>query len=51
MTLTGVPNVSSFPLKASDNFLIDMGFPEGVNVDEVPSFGWTYANVHLEVYK
>ncbi len=51
VTLNGVPNVSSFPLKATDNFLIDMGFPEGVNVDEVPSFGWTYANVHLEVYK
>lgn len=51
VTLTGVPNVSSFPLKATDNFLIDMGFPEGVNPDEVPSFGWTYANVHLEVYR
>jgi hypothetical protein len=51
VTLTGVPNVSSFPLKATDNFLIDMGFPEGVNVDEVPSFGWTYANVHVEVYR
>lgn len=51
VTLTGVPNVSSFPLKATDNFLIDMGFPEGVNPDEVPSFGWTYANVHLEVYQ
>jgi hypothetical protein len=49
--LKGVPNVTSYTLKASDNFLIDMGFPEGVNPDEVPSFGWTYANVHLEVYE
>jgi hypothetical protein len=49
--LTGVPNVSSFALKSTDSFLIDMGFPEGVNPDEVPGFGWTYANVHLEVYE
>jgi hypothetical protein len=51
VTLTGVPNLSSFPLKATDNLLVDMGFAEGVTVDEVPSFGWTYSNVHLEVYK
>jgi hypothetical protein len=51
VTLTGIPNLSSFPLKATDNLLVDMGFPEGVNVDEVPSFGWTYSNVHVEVYK
>jgi hypothetical protein len=49
--LVGVPNVTSFALKSTDSFLIDMGFPEGVNPDEVPSFGWTYANVHLEVYE
>ena len=49
--LTGTPNVRSFPLKATDTFLIDTGFPESVTPDEVPSFGWTYANAHLEVFE
>jgi hypothetical protein len=48
--LVGVPNLRSWSFKATDTFLIDMGFP-GTNVDEVPTDGWTYANVHLEVYK
>jgi hypothetical protein len=48
--LVGAPNVHSWTLKASDNFLIDMGFT-GDNPDEVPTDGWTYSNVHLEVYK
>ncbi|HEX4498984.1 MAG TPA: hypothetical protein VIE43_25125 [Thermoanaerobaculia bacterium] len=48
--LVGAPNVSSWTLKAKDNFLIDMGFP-GTNTDEVPTDGWTYSNVHLEVYE
>lgn len=48
--LSGVPNLSAWSFKAGDTFLIDMGFP-GTNVDEVPTDGWTYANVHLEVYK
>jgi hypothetical protein len=49
-TLSDIPNLRSWSFKAGDTFLIDMGFP-GTNVDEVPSDGWTYANVHLEVYK
>lgn len=48
--LVGVPNLRAWTFKAGDSFLIDMGFP-GTNVDEVPTDGWTYANVHLEVYK
>jgi hypothetical protein len=49
--LVGAPNVRSYTLKAGDNFLIDMGFVEGLTPDEVPTYGWTYANVHVEVYK
>jgi len=41
----------SYTLKAGDNFLVDMGFVEGLTPDEVPTYGWTYANVHVEVYK
>ena len=48
--LVGIPNVRSYPLKAGDNFLIDMGFIEGQTPDEVPTYNWTYANIHLEVY-
>jgi hypothetical protein len=48
--LVGVPNLRAWSFKAGDTFLIDMGFP-GTNVDEVPTDGWTYANVHVEVYQ
>ncbi len=47
--LDGVPNVSQVTLTGADRFLVDMGFPEGLNPDEVPSFGWTFRNVHIEV--
>lgn len=50
-TLKGVPNVTQMTLKTGDRFLIDMGFPEGVVADEVPSFNWTYSDVRVEVYK
>ncbi|HEY3491459.1 MAG TPA: hypothetical protein VGK43_00810 [Solirubrobacterales bacterium] len=49
--LNGTPNVAQMTLKAGDRFLIDMGFPEGAIVDEVPSFGWTYSDVRVESYK
>jgi hypothetical protein len=49
-TLTGIPNLRAWTFKAGDSFLIDMGFP-GTVEDEVPSDGWTYANIHLEVYR
>jgi hypothetical protein len=48
--LVGAPNVHSWTLKATDLLLVDMGFT-GTNPDEVPTDGWTYANVHVEVYK
>jgi hypothetical protein len=48
--LVGAPNVHSWTLKASDLLITDMGFT-GTNVDEVPTDGWTYSNVHMEVYK
>jgi hypothetical protein len=47
--LDGTPNVSQVTLTAADKFLVDMGFPEGVIPDEVPSYGWTYRNIHIEV--
>ena len=49
--LNGVPNVPQMTLKTGDRFLIDMGFPEGAIPDEVPTFGWTYSDVLVEVYK
>ena len=50
-TLLGAPNVTKFTLKTGDRFLIDMGFPEGVTVDEVPGYNWTWSDVRVEVYK
>jgi hypothetical protein len=49
-TLTGTPNVSKVTFKATDRLLVDMGFEEGVTPDEVPSYGWTYSDVRVEVY-
>ncbi len=48
--MNGVPNVSKYTLKAGDNFLIDMGFPEGAIPDEVPGYGWTWSDARIEVY-
>jgi hypothetical protein len=48
--LTSQPNVGNFSFSATEKILIDMGFP-GTNPDEAPTFGWTYRDVHVELYK
>jgi hypothetical protein len=49
--LVSKPNVSSYTIKPAAKFLFDMGFPPPTdNPTEVPSYGWTYANVHIEAY-
>ena len=50
VTLAGRPNVTSFTIKPALKFLVDMGFYPGLVPTEVPSYGWRYANVHLEAY-
>jgi hypothetical protein len=45
------PNVKSFLVKAGRDILVDMGFYPGHVDGEVPSYGWEYSNVHVEVYK
>jgi len=50
VTMLDTPNVAQVVLKATDRFLIDLGFKEGLVIDEVPSFnGWVYTNVRLQV--
>jgi hypothetical protein len=50
-TLAGKPNVTSYTIKPAAKFLFDMGFPIPTgNPTEVPSFGWTYSDVHIEAY-
>jgi hypothetical protein len=44
------PNVDSYVIKAGSKFLVDMGFYPGKVETEVPSYGWRYANVHVEAY-
>ena len=46
--LRGTANVKQLTAKAGDRFIIDMGFPENKVPDEVPSFGWTYRDIHIE---
>jgi hypothetical protein len=48
--LTGNPNVGSFAFSATEKIVIDMGFP-GTSPDEGPTFGWTYRDLHVELYK
>jgi hypothetical protein len=48
--LTSKPNVGSFSFAATEKLIIDMGFP-GTNPDEAPTFGWTYRDLHVELYK
>jgi hypothetical protein len=35
---------------ANDKLIVDMAFPEGKTPDEVPSYNWTYKDVHVEAY-
>lgn len=51
VVLKSRPNVRSYLVKAGLDILVDMGFYPGAVDGEVPSYGWTYANVHVEVYK
>ncbi len=51
VVLNSRPNVKSYVIKPGLNFLVDMGFFPGHVQGEVPSYGWKYANVHVEVYK
>ncbi|HVR94989.1 MAG TPA: hypothetical protein VMW27_00125 [Thermoanaerobaculia bacterium] len=48
--LQGTPNVRQVTLLPGDKFLLDMGFIEGRTPDEVPSYGWGYSNILLEVF-
>jgi hypothetical protein len=45
------PNVRRWTFGQADRLIIDMGLPEGKVPDEVPSYGWNYANIHLEVFR
>ncbi len=45
------PNVTFYNIKNNAHFLVDMGFFPDKVPGEVPSYGWRYANVHVEAYK
>ncbi len=51
VVLKSRPNVRSYTIKPGLDFLVDMGFFPGHVDGEVPSYGWEYSNVHVEVYK
>ena len=50
VTLSGKSNVRQLTTKANDKLIVDMAFPEGKTPDEVPSYNWTYKDVHVEAY-
>lgn len=50
VTLNGRPNLTSYTIKPKAKLLVDMGFVPSSNPTEVPSYGWTYANVHVEAF-
>jgi hypothetical protein len=50
VVLSGRANVSQLTTKANDKLIVDMAFPEGKTPDEVPSYNWTYKDVHVEAY-
>jgi hypothetical protein len=45
------PNVNLYTIKNNAHFLVDMGFFPDKVPTEVPSYGWKYANVHVEAYR
>jgi hypothetical protein len=51
VSLRGKPNVASYNVKAGTKILVDMGFPLGKVETEVPSYGWKYSDVQVEVYR
>jgi hypothetical protein len=50
MRLRGAANVRQLTTKLGDRFFIDMAFRENKVPDEVPSFDWTYRDIHIEAY-
>lgn len=51
VSLRGRPNVASYNVKAGTKILVDMGFPLAKVETEVPSYGWKYSDVRVEVYR
>jgi hypothetical protein len=51
VTLRGKPNVTSYTIKPNAKLIVDMGFYPGKVDTEVPSYGWKYSNVRIEVYR
>lgn len=50
VVLSGRANVRELATKANDKLIVDMAFPEGKTPDEVPSYNWTYKDVHVEAF-
>jgi len=50
VTLNGKPNLATYTVKQNAKLLVDMGFVPELNPTEVPSYGWTYSNVHVEAH-
>lgn len=46
--LRGTPNVSEIPVDPGDKFIIDIGFIDGNNPNEMPTYGWSYRDISID---
>lgn len=46
--LGGTPNVSTIAVDPGDQFVIDLGFIEGVNENEMATYGWSYRDISID---
>lgn len=44
----GTPNVDEIPVAPGDVFHIDIGFIEGNNPNELPTYGWVYRDIAID---
>lgn len=48
LRLTDTPNIRSITVAEKDLFLVDLSFPLTGNLEEAPTYGWLYENLHVE---
>lgn len=51
VALHGKPNIGSIQLSSGGEVTADFGFPDGLNPNEPPTYGWEYRDWVVEVFK
>jgi hypothetical protein len=50
LRMQGAPNINGINFSSGQQILMDFGFPEGVNPNEPPTYGWVYSNLVVELF-